>query len=415
MIMKKILLITACFLLAVSCGMVDDKYYARPTGEIVEPEPQPEPEIHNSAYWNTAAETVSGRLITSFWRDASYSSTRRNTFAASFTPPNTRDTGFQYWPQAHAMDVVIDAYIRTGDSQYMDYYALWYTGQPAGNGGSWKNSYVDDMEWAALTLLRMYETSENEEYLTRARQIYDDWIWTQWNTDYPSNGGILWNTGQGSKNACSNGPGGVIACKLAMLVDDTEAKAEYISQAKQIYQWLKAILITTNYGVMDNITGGGTLNPAVLTYNQGTVLGTAHGLYKLTGDSYYLDEAIKLAEHVTIGGGCSNTVDGGYVLRDEGAATGDNGLFKGIFIRYFVRLLNDTDVPLEKRRQFYKFLTHNANTLWEKGFNTEGDYRYFANSTWWEPLEESGAVGLQGAVSGATLLEGMYAAVNPDK
>ena len=59
------------------------------------------------------------------------------------------------------MDVVIDAYIRTGDTQYSDYYSKWFTGVKAGNGGSWKNSYVDDMEWIALTMVRMYETTQN--------------------------------------------------------------------------------------------------------------------------------------------------------------------------------------------------------------------------------------------------------------
>ena len=27
-----------------------------------------------------------------------------------------------YWPQAHAMDVLVDAYMRTNDSQYKDFY-----------------------------------------------------------------------------------------------------------------------------------------------------------------------------------------------------------------------------------------------------------------------------------------------------
>ena len=412
--MKKILLILACALIVGSCGAVDDKYYERPQEETEPPvDPPVDPIPDDPAYWEAAAEIVSERAISSFWRNSTFGTTnRRNTFAASYTPPNTRDTGYQYWPQAHAMDVVIDAYLRTRDPKYLEYYDAWFAGVKVGNGNSYKNQYVDDMEWIVLTMLRMYETTEKEEYFTTAKQIYDDWIWTEWSEIYPSNGGILWNTAQGSKDACSNGPGGVIACKLATLVDDPDEKAEYTEQARKIYEWLKSVLIKPNYGVMNSITAGGSLNESVLTYNQGTVLGTAHGLYMLTRDDYYMDEAIKLAEHVTIQGGCCQGGDRAFILRNEGDPKGDLGLFKGIFVRYFVRFINDTDVPLAKRKQFYGFLARNANTLWTEGFHEEGNYRHFANGAWWEPIPETGSVGLQGVVSGATLLEGM-AAVNP--
>ena len=38
-----------------------------------------------------------------------------------------------YWPQAHAMDVLVDAYMRTGKSYYKELFPLWWEGMPKYN------------------------------------------------------------------------------------------------------------------------------------------------------------------------------------------------------------------------------------------------------------------------------------------
>jgi Glycosyl hydrolase family 76. len=53
------------------------------------------------------------------------------------------------------------------------------------------------------------------------------------------------------------------------------------------------------------------------------------------------------------------------VLRDEG--TGDNGLFKGIFIRYFLELIKVNDLDEAYRHKFVTFLNNNAYVLWTTG------------------------------------------------
>jgi predicted alpha-1,6-mannanase (GH76 family) len=319
-----------------------------------------------------------------------------------FTPPNTQSVGFGYWPQAHALDVVIDAYIRTGDTKYSDYYSKWFTGVKAGNGAKWSNNYIDDMEWIALTMLRMYETTQNSEYLTTARQIYDDWIITQW-SETPGGGGILWcTTATPSKNACSNGPAGVIAGRLYHLLSDPVDKEKYKADAIRIYTWLKTILIDSNGDVFDHINNVGQIGRTVLTYNMGTVLGTAHELYKITGTKSYLDDAVRIATRATTNGGTMDQTTG--CLRDEGA--GDGGLFKGIFIRYFVKLINDTNVDKAARQQFYNFMVHNATTLWTKGTTKTGDYHSLFSSNW-ATARTSGVAGHNEHVSGCTLLEAM--------
>jgi predicted alpha-1,6-mannanase (GH76 family) len=398
--MKKILfIITSIILIVAGCGQVDDIYYPRPTGETEGGAEIEDPDNPGQAYWANAADSAVTRFLSAFWHNTN------QYFRMGFTPPSTQASGFQYWPQAHALDVVIDAYIRTGNSIYSDYYTKWFTGVKAGNGAKWSNVYIDDMEWIVLTMLRMYETSFNETYLTTARQIYDDWIITQW-SDTPGGGGILWCTSTTpSKNACSNGPAGIIACKLYDLVTDPVAKEKYKADAVRIYAWLKAVLINTNYDVLDNI-GSGAASGTALSYNMGTVLGTAHGLFKITGSQTYLDDAVKLATRAT-NTGCSTYDNATGLLRSEGAGTGDAGLFKGIFIRYFVKLINDTNVDKAKRQQFYNFMVHNATTLWTKGVHKEGDYQCLFGDNWAVACAQSGSVGCQGDVSGCTLLEAM--------
>lgn len=397
---KSIFILTSILLSALACGQVDDVYYPRPTGDGEGTTTPDTTTVPDASYWYNAADSATGRLISAFWNPTN------KYFRMKFTPPATQATGFQYWPQAHAMDVVIDAYIRTGDTRYSDYYTDWFTGVKAGNGGSYRNNYVDDMEWIALTMVRMYETSQNEEYLNTARQIYDDWIITQWTDAPPAYGGILWNTTQLSKNACSNGPAGVLACRLAELVSDAAAKEKYKADAVRIYNWVRTILMNSNGDVFDNMNGSGAISTVVLSYNMGTVMGTAHGLYKLTGTKSYLDDAVRIANRTTTDGGTMDQNTG--CLRSEGAGDGDNGLFKGIFIRYFVKLINDPDVDKDKRQQFYNFMVHNATTLWTRGTSKEGDYYAFFSDNWASAIS-SGDVGMQGNVSGCTLLEAMNA------
>lgn len=403
--MKKTVIILASILLIAACGQVDDVYYPRPTGETSETDGDTDPDI-DATYWENAADSATDRLLSAFWNEGN------GYFRMTFVPPSQQLTGFQYWPQAHALDVVIDAYIRTGDTRYSDYYSKWFTGVKIGNGAKWSNNYIDDMEWIVLTMLRMYETTQNREYLTTAQQIYDDWIITQW-SDTPGGGGILWcTTATPSKNACSNGPAGIAACRLYNLVDDPVAKAKYKADAERIYAWLKAVLINANFDVLDNINNNNVAGGTSLSYNVGTVLGTAHELYKITGSQTYLNDAVRLAERATTAGAPYDQTNG--ILRSEGS--GDGGLFKGIFIRYFVKLINDTNVDKDKRQQFHTFMVKNAMTLWTQGTTKEGDYHSFFSDAWNNPPTASakactdcpaGSVSCQTCVSGCTLLEAM--------
>ena len=96
-----------------------------------------------------------------------------------------------------------------------------------------------------------------------------------------------------SLNACSNGPGALCALRLYEFTQEEQ----YLDDAKQIYEWLSSILYDSTTGsVSDNISEG-VVSGGALSYNQGTFLGAAHMLYTFTGDERYLIEAKRAAEY----------------------------------------------------------------------------------------------------------------------
>lgn len=175
-----------------SCGNIDDEYvYGKGLYTID---------------WQAAADSSSVSLINRFW----------NAQEGYFNYNNDQADGwneaYNYWPQAHAMDVVVDAYLRTNDTRYSALFDAWYEGIKKKSSGVYWNNFYDDMEWIALTMIRLHEATGQNKYLQTAYQLWE-WIKEGWN-DY-AGGGIAWNHDEPwSKNACSNGPAGLIAARL---------------------------------------------------------------------------------------------------------------------------------------------------------------------------------------------------------
>ncbi|HAH22224.1 MAG TPA: glycosyl hydrolase family 76, partial [Prolixibacteraceae bacterium] len=93
--------------------------------------------------------------------------------------------------------------------------------------------------------------------------------------------------------------------------------------ALKIYDWEKSTLFNpANGAVYDNIDSrtGDIQKSWIFTYNEGTFLGSAVELYKITGEKGYLNDAIKAADYTL-----NNLVDGNdRLLKIEG--NGDGGL-----------------------------------------------------------------------------------------
>jgi predicted alpha-1,6-mannanase (GH76 family) len=296
--------------------------------------------------WNTVANVSSTALINQFW----------NSRGNYFNTDNSGNISFQYWPNAHALDVLIDAYKRTGDTRYSVYFNQWFQGVKIQNGNTWNNDFYDDMEWNALAILRAYKITNDIKFKEAVLELWE-YIKEGWNDN--AGGGITWKKGmEFSKNACSNGPAVILAARLYQEFGNEENK----EWAIRIYGWLKSTLVNTNTGaVWDNINSNtGEINKEwVFTYNQGTYIGSAVELYKIFNEKSYLNDAIKATDY-TISSLVENSI-----LKNEG--TGDGGLFKGIFIRYFTDLIQQDRLDTAIQRRYLQFMKLNAETLWEQG------------------------------------------------
>ena len=327
--------------------------------------------------WNDYADTSTDFLISKYWRNS----------AGYFVKNHIGDNYAGYWPQAHAMDVVIDGFIRnkelyelTDDSKYYAKYSeysnlfdRWYNGIYAGNGNRYVNHYFDDMEWIALTMIRLYEATGNQKYLTTAKELWDA-IKTAWSEDL--GGGLFWrgydnHAEKTSKNACSNGPGCLVALRL--YANDVD-KNENLDWAKRIFAWEKENLVGSDGRVYDNKDLSGKVTEWIFTYNQGTYLGSAHELYKITGERSYLNDATMAASYTI-----DFMTDGNGILKKEGSSNGDDaGLFRAVFIRYFVKLVLEEDLNPSLQSKYNYFLTNNSKTLW----NTATENTYYWGRDW---------------------------------
>lgn len=331
--------------------------------------------------WNDAANKSSNALITSFW----------NNGGQYFNTDNSGNTTFQYWPNAHGLDVLIDAYLRTNDNSYKSYFDKWYVGVKSKNGNSWKNEYYDDMEWNALALLRAYKATNDTKYKDASLELWG-YIKEGWNDN--AGGGITWKKGmEYSKNACSNGPAAILAARLYQEFENEDDK----EWAFKIYNWQKSTLVNLNTGaVWDNINSnsGEIKKDWVFTYNQGTYIGAAVELHKITNEKSYLIDA-SLAADYTLSSLVENSV-----LKSEG--TGDGGLFKGIFIRYFTQLIIQGKLDKPVRDRYLQFINFNAETLWINGTNTQG---ILFGPNW--RMKPGSSTGLTEQLSGCMLIESM--------
>ncbi len=331
--MRQLILLPATFAFALILGLAGCRQHS-----------------HVSSYWSSRADTSSVALVTHFWNpDKHYCNY-----------DSAGDTTFHYWPQAHALDVFTDWYLRTEDPQILKLYDEWYQGVPVANEGSFWNPYYDDMEWNGIAALRVYQATGDRRFLNTALQLWD-FIIPAWNDR--GGGGMTWKKGrEWSKNACSNGPAAILAARLHQEL----GRKEDLEWAKKIYSWEKEHLFD-NGAIYDNLNGDtGRIARFCLTYNQGTFIGAAVDLYKITGEKDYIADAIQAADY-TID---SLTVED-RILRPEGAR--DGGIFKGIFVRYFTQLILEGDLPDAVRDRYVAFLVHNAETLWKDG-NDQGRF-----------------------------------------
>lgn len=272
--------------------------------------------------------------------------------------PDGMQDDFHYWHQAHVLDVLVDAYLRVTDADEKAHYITmmdnWYTGVKAQNNrADFENWYIDDMEWIGLATLRAYQATGDTKFLDVAKHMWER-VELAWDETY-FGGGLFWTEDRTSKNACSNGPGALLALNL---YKETQIE-NYKEWGIKVYGWLRSYLYDTTTGaVYDNIKISGSIDKVSLSYNQGTFMGSALALYEITGKEQYLVDAKKACGY-TLGNLSDNSNN---LLRDEGSF--ENALFRGVFIRNLHDMINENDIDASTRTYYKLCLDRYAQSLW---------------------------------------------------
>ena len=300
-----------------------------------------------------------------------------------------------YWQQAHAIDVVIYAYERNlaaGNKAqaniYKNYVSKWF--QNKGNnysGGStgFENPYTDDMCWIALTLLRMGEVFDNNNYFTTAKKLFDNAIMAR-AVEEKKGMWLPWNDSEGSgPNACTLSPACLIAAKLYMKYG-TE---KYLDYAEKFYTYM------TNHIAKSD----GRVEEPPLTYTQGTFGEACRLLYHITGNFVYKNKAATYINYAFTNGRCTHN----GLLRHEGTSM-DQSLFKAVLIPYAVNFCLDEKMTINYRRTIVTALLKNADALW-KNLDKEAYPKMYCPYYWGEAYDSSEAASMGAMASGASLLE----------
>lgn len=340
--------------------------------------------------WGERADSAQAALDKYFW----------NYNGAIFYSNSSGQTNLEYWWQAHAMDVLVDGYLRTGDSTYAKKISTLLVGVTARNGGFF-DDYYDDEEWMALALFRAYNATGNINYYNDVQLLWSN-IQTAWDSTF---GGGLFQ--RKSKHIYKDVPANAPACILACELYEKTGDSNDLAWANKIFAWLNATLVDSATGIINDglkIQGTiGTVQTGQYPYNYGTYLYAALQLFHITNNASYLDMAVRTAN---VADSIFVTTTG--ILRDGGA--GDGGLFKGIYVQYLVQLALDPDLSPSLKTQYESFLEQNAESLWH---NAQNPGICLFNGNWEVP--PTGSVSLSQQLSGMMLLEAEALINEPQK
>lgn len=235
-------------------------------------------------------------------------------------PPTRRDAlllSWNYWWQAHLLDVSVDAYIRDGAPSTRELVVQLARGHRLRNLLRVTNSYYDDMAWMGLAL----ERAQRYAGVNAARRLrtLTDTFMKAWVPE--AGGGIPWRTTGLFLNAPANGPAGIYLARMGQA-----------DRAGETADWLYRRLLDPDTGLInDGVDGSydspdsGKLYPEKYTYNQGVTIGLDTEL-SAVGDPRHAKRVGRLLESVS-----QHMTERRVIAGGDG---GDGGLFNAILMRY---------------------------------------------------------------------------------
>jgi predicted alpha-1,6-mannanase (GH76 family) len=274
------------------------------------------------------------------WIGRSYSTAQRLLDGSMLSDLNGLSHPFSewnYWWQAHYLDAIIDdgyAYLNEGNDKLAgEALALanaLLRGIHLRNFGVLPNYFFDDMAWLALASERLVRfTHEASGKKNKHAQLAVRVLGKQLHQgkDDVLDGGLYWSRKRDFKNTPANAPAALFFARTGQ---------KEIS--RELLQWLEAKLFSSEHGLyLDGLRineRGHRLEPAVYSYNQGTVLGALLELGE-PADLAHAQVLIKATAQ-------SLASESGVLAFNHG---GDGNLFAGILCRYLA--LAATDERLE--------------------------------------------------------------------
>lgn len=333
-----------------------------------------------SGKWHSLADSLQEKMYDTYLsNDKKY-----------YAQDNVGNQKFHYWHNAHVLDVLVDGYERTRNAAYIPKMNVLLSGMYATNNNSLINDYYDDMAWLGLSTIRAYHNTKDKKFLDAAKTLWQDILTGINNNDGRS---LSWSKPTPEfKNTPANGPAIMMGLRLYKITND----AAYRDTAVMFYNWLTPVLINPANGLSWDGIKNGELVKAMYTYNQGLYIGASVEMYHLTKDIRYLNNAIQTAK----GSINSTVISPNGILKPEGQ--GDGGLFKGIFVRYFVQLIKEKNINKEDKKLLTDYVIKNAETLYSQGIDHNN---LLINYDW--NKKPSGKIDLSTQLSGMMLIEAM--------
>ncbi|MDR1809373.1 MAG: glycoside hydrolase family 76 protein [Prevotella sp.] len=279
------------------------------------------------------------------------------------------------WTQAIFLDMAENAYLRTGSPKDSLFFLKILEGNRQHYANfDWDNGKVwfiyDDIMWWVITLARTALITGDITWLNLAESGFER-VWSgskvlKDNGSYdPVAGGMYWAwdqqrpegtpTPRMGKMACINYPT-VIG---AMTLFEATGDSAYFNKGVEIYAWARNNLFDKWLGRVADSWHGRRSDWKMHVYNQATCIGAATMLYKATGDSLYLEDAILAADYT------KNQMSGNGFLHFENGI--EQGIYHAIFAQYIIRLIRDG-----KQEQYLAWLRHNINAGWANRIASSG-------------------------------------------
>lgn len=203
------------------------------------------------------------------------------------------------WVGALEILALEDVYERTNDSNHKKLINDMCNTFLANNApSSWPyNNWNDDIGWMTLALIRAYQITGTQNFLTQARYGFD-MAWARgWDTQY--NDGGIWQVQPVAgpnphKDPLANNSLGKVACYIYQSNGDKW----YLDRANDLYNWAWHHIYDPSTGlVYEKLFTNGTISYAGQAYNQGTWADFGYLMFKITGNTSYRDDAIKAIDY----------------------------------------------------------------------------------------------------------------------